>query len=228
MEQIPDIEDFHRNENRILIPKLNDIDVDDMRMATPRINVSKEEYKVLLHDENLMKKMNSLFDNLEVVDGNVVVKEKKSWANFILQHNTVWYSSMLMLSTVLYALYFGRMFISGIYFGLWFTSICNHHVQDQKHVINMLDRVMCQVCIWGCISITYYYQMPYYHYFIYGMICICYFFSLIYNSLYPKKYLWVAPHLLMHLLCISGGFVITDECYAIRCSPIDDFMRLNN
>ena len=79
MEHIPDIEEFHSREERIVIPKLNDIDVDDMTIATPRINVTKEEYKVLLHDENLIKKMNSLFDNLEIDDGKVVVKEKQNF-----------------------------------------------------------------------------------------------------------------------------------------------------
>lgn len=229
MEQIPDLEEFHlKREERIIIPKINDLDVDDMIMSTPRIDVSKEEHKAFLSEEKLIKHMANLFEQLEVEDGKIIIKEKKSWSSLILQHNTVWYSSMLMLAPTLYALYFGRMFYFGIFAGLWFTSICNHHIQDYKNVINMIDRVMCQFSVWGSLGTVYYYRFSYFHYFIFTLICICYLFSLLYTTLYPNKKLWIAPHLLMHLLTITIGFTLTDECYAIRCSPITDFMTLNN
>ena len=112
--------------------------------------------------------------------------------------------------------------------GLWFTSICNHHIQDYKNVINMIDRIMCQFNAWGLLGTVYFYRFSYFHYFIFAMICICYFFSLLYTTLYPTKKLWIAPHLLMHLLTITVGFTLVDECYAIRCSPIDDFMTSNS
>ena len=227
MEQIPDLEEIsYKQEERIIIPKINDIDVDDMIMSTPRIDVSKEEHKAFLSEEKLIKHMANLFEQLEVEDGKIIIKEKKSWS--ILQHDTVWYSSMLMLAPTLYALYYGRMFFFVLFAGVWFTSITNHHIQDQKHVMNMIDRVMCQIYVWGSVICAYYYRFSYFNYFILALGGVCYFFSLLYTKLYPNKKLWIAPHLLMHLVSITVNFILTDECYAKRCSPIDDFMMLNN
>ena len=224
--KVINIENSQFDDEIVRIPNINDIpDIDNMNMKTPRIDISKDEYRVLMKDERLIEQMNNLFNNLEVVDGNVIIKEKPSFLTKILHPDTLWYSSMLFLAPALYALYFYRMFIFGLYLGVWLTSIINHHIQDLKHVMNMLDRVMVQFLSWGLVFIVLRYQLQIViSSILIAIIVISYFFSLTLTYFYPKKNFGTAPHLIMHLVTIMIGFFITDECYKINCSPINDFI----